>query len=438
MSDSASSGLSDRLLPSQLTSVTVTRATLWGASATVIAMAGRALRVVVVAPFVSAHDYGLLAVTLALLEGVNAFSDLGTRASLICHSRPIAHVLDAAFTLQALRGVALAALLFAAAPLAGTWMGDDALVAVVRAMAVVPLIAGFSNPAMVLLARQLDFRTLFGWSLVESAITLAAGVWLAMTIRNVWALVLAAVTGELVRVAVSFVAARPWPQFSLPRAPIAELLQFGRWVFGTRVLMFLSVRGDDLFVAAVLGTAAAGVYTVAFRIAELPVLLVTHAIVGVALPVWSSLAARPERLRTWFLRTCVCAGIVNAAVAAALLAVAPRVLPLPRGMTWEASRPLVLVLILASFARSVIILAEPYLYSIRRPDVWFWMNVCRVGTTAVLIVPLSNRFGLVGVAAAVAAGVFSMMPIAGHAMQSSRARRRGGISPTSQATLTKR
>jgi O-antigen/teichoic acid export membrane protein len=421
MPDSASPEAVDHLPSAQVTHLTVTRATLWGGSATVMTMAGRALRVIVVAPFVSAHDLGLLAVTLALLEGVNAFTELGTRAALICHPSPDADVLSAAFAMQALRGAAVAALLFAAAPLAGTWLGDDALVGVMRAAAVVPLVAGFGNPAMVLMARRLDFRSLFGWSLVESAITLGAGVWLAITLRDVWALVLAALIGEVVRVILSFVAARPWPRFSSPRAQIAELLQFGRWVFGTRVLMFLAVRGDDLFVAAALGTTAAGVYSVAFRIAELPVLLVTHGIAGVALPVWSGLAAEPERLRSWFLRTCMWAGVVNAAVAAALLALAPHLLPLPRGMTWEGARPLIVVLILASFARSVILLAEPYFYSIRRPAVWFWMNVCRVVTTVIVIVPLSGGYGLVGVAAAVACGIFSMVPVAAHAMSTRHA-----------------
>lgn len=407
----------DRLHSSQLTSAKVTTATVWGASATVMATAGRALRVIVVAPYVSAHDYGLLAATLALLEGMHAFSDLGTQASLVRYPGRVAEVLDAAFTLQALRGVALASLLFAAAPLAGAWLRDDAIVPVVRVMALAPLVAGFSNPAMVLFTRRLDFRTLFAWSLVEPAMTLAVGVLLAVRLRNVWALVLAAICGEVVRVSVSYVAARPWPRLSLAREQVAELMRFGRWVFGTRILMFLSVRGDDLFVAAVLGTTAVGVYSFAFRIAELPVLLVTHVIVAVALPVWSRLAAEPDRLRSWFLRTCLWAGVVNAAVAVAGLAVAPHVLPLPRGMTWEASRPLVLVLLLASFGRSLIILAEPYFYAVGRPAVWFWMNVCRVTTTAILVVPLTRRFGMVGVALAVTAGVFSTVPIAVRAIK---------------------
>ena len=406
----------DRIHSSQLTSAKVTGTTLWGASATVVAMAGRALRVIVVAPYVSAHDYGLLAATLAMLEGVNAFSDLGTQASLVRHPGRVTHVLDAAFTLQAIRGFALASLLFAAAPLTGAWIHDEALVPVVRAMALAPLVAGFSNPAMVLRTRRLEFRTLFAWGLVEPAVTLAVAIWLAVTLRNVWALVLTAICGEVVRVGVSYVAARPRPRFSLQRQQVAELIRFGRWVFGSRILMFLSVRGDDLFVAAVLGTTAVGVYSFAFRIAELPVLLVTHVIVSVALPVWSGLAAEPDRLRSWFLRTCLWAGVVNAAVAGAGLAVAPHVLPLPQGMTWEASRPLVLVLMLASFGRSLIILAEPYFYSTGKPAVWFWMNACRVSTTAILIVPLTRMFGIVGVALAVVAGVFSTIPVAIHEM----------------------
>lgn len=402
----------DRIHSSQLTSARITTTALWGASATVLAMAGRALRVIVVAPYVSAHDYGLLAVTLAILEGVNAFSDLGTQASLVRHPGRVTHVLDTAFTLQAIRGFALASLLFAAAPLAGAWIHDDALVPVVRAMALAPLVAGFSNPAMVLLTRRLEFRTLFGWGLVEPAVTLAVAIWLAVTLRSVWALVLAALCGEVVRVAVSYVAARPWPRFSLQGQQVAELIRFGRWVFGSRILMFLSVRGDDLFVATVLGTTAVGVYSVAFRIAELPVLLVTHVIVAVALPVWSGLAAEPDRLRSWFLRTCLWAGVVNAAVAVAGLAVAPHILPLPQGMTWAEARPLVLVLMLASFGRSLIILAEPYFYSTGQPRVWFRMNVWRVGTTAILIVPLTRMFGIVGVALAVVAGVVSTIPVA--------------------------
>jgi O-antigen/teichoic acid export membrane protein len=176
--------------------------------------------------------------------------------------------------------------------------------------------------------------------------------------------------------------------------------------------MFLSVRGDDLFVAAALGTTAAGAYSIAFRYAELPVLLVTHAIVGVALPVWSGAAKEPDRVRRWFLQTCLLSGTLNVAIGAAAFALAPLVLPLPRGMTWEATRPLVLILMIASFGRSLILLAEPYFYAAGRPAVWFWMNVCRVGTTAALIVPLTSRLGTAGVAIAVTAGMFCAVPLA--------------------------
>jgi O-antigen/teichoic acid export membrane protein len=51
------------------------------------------------------------------------------------------------------------------------------------------------------------------------------------------------------------------------------------------------------------------------------------------------------------------------------------------------------------------------------------MNACRVGTTAILIVPLSRAFGLVGVALAVATGIFATIPIAVRAMNSRQRRR---------------
>jgi O-antigen/teichoic acid export membrane protein len=279
-------------------------------------------------------------------------------------------------------------------------------------MAVVPILSGFSNPAMVLLTRRLEFGRLFTWSLVEPALTLVVGVGLAIRLRNVWALALTAICAEIARGVISYIAVSARPRFGFHKRRLAELLAFGRWVFGTRILMFLSVRGDDLFVASALGTVAAGAYSIAFRYAELPVLVVTQAIVGVALPVWSGATNDPQRVRRWFLQTCVLSGALNAAVCTAAFVLAPLVLPLPRGMTWEATRPLVLILMVASFGRSLILLAEPYFYAAGRPAVWFWMNVCRVGTTAALIVPLTSRFGTAGVAAAVTAGLFCTVPLA--------------------------
>ena len=407
----------DRIDPGQITPARVVRTTLWGASGTFIGLAARGLRLIAVAPYVSAHDYGLLAATLVMLEAVNACSDLGTQAALVRHPGRITHVLNVAFTLQAIRGMAVAAVLYAVAPLAGSWFQDAALVPVVRAMALVPVIGGLGNPAMALLRRRLEFRTLCACALVEGAVALAVGLALAMALQNVWALVLAAILGELVQVISSYVVARPWPRPSWQWSEAAELIRFGRWVFGSRILMFLGTRGDDLFVAAVLGTTAVGMYSVTFRYAELPVLLVTHVIVGVALPVWSGIADDRRQLRSWFLKTCLWAAGANALIAVVALAAAPQLLPLPRGMTWGASRPLLAVLMIASFGRSLIILAEPYFYSSGRPAAWFWMNAWRVGTTAALIVPLSSRFGVVGVALAVTAGVFIAIPVAVHRMR---------------------
>jgi PST family polysaccharide transporter/lipopolysaccharide exporter len=402
----------DLIDSSQLTFAKVARTALWGVAASAVATAARALRVVVAAPFVSAHDFGLLAVTSAIVEGVNACSDLGTKAALVRQPGRITDALDAAFTLQVIRGLTLCSLLFVGAPLAAVWLDDRALVSVLRLMAVVPLLTGFNNPGMVLLTRRLEFGRLFTWSLVEPVLTLVVGVGLAMRLRSVWALVLTTLCAESARLVISYLAVSVRPGFGFHRRPLTELLAFGRWVFGTRILMFLSLRGDDLFIASALGTVAAGTYSIAFRYAELPVLVVTQAIVGVALPVWSGATKEPERVRRWFLQTCMLSGVLTAAVCAAAFTLAPLILPLPRGMTWESTRPLVLILMMASFGRSLILLAEPYFYAAGRPAVWFWMNVCRVGTTVALIVPLTSRFGTVGVAAAVTAGLFCTIPLA--------------------------
>jgi len=155
---------------------------------------------------------------------------------------------------------------------------------------------------------------------------------------------------------------------------------------------------------------ALGLYAVAFRLAELPVVIVSSLLLPVALLVLSAASADRAQLRQWFVRLCRLAAIASAGVCVALLVAAPAALRHFVGDRWAPALPLFRILVIASFVRSVVLLAEPLLYAVGRPSAWFSMNVVRVVTMAVAIVPLTSVFGLAGVAGAVLLGVAAMVP----------------------------
>jgi O-antigen/teichoic acid export membrane protein len=79
----------------------------------------------------------------------------------------------------------------------------------------------------------------------------------------VWALVAGAVVGNLVQLVASYVIHdyRPWPRFDRDRA--AELITYGKWIFGESVISFFYTDGDDIFVGRLLGSGSLGLYQVA-------------------------------------------------------------------------------------------------------------------------------------------------------------------------------
>jgi PST family polysaccharide transporter/lipopolysaccharide exporter len=379
--------------------------------ASLLAVGAGAARILLATPYVSPHDLGVLAIALVALGTANALSDTGVDISLVRHPGDPRLLFGTAFLIQALRGVVVGAVLFACAPIVASWCADPAVVPVVRAIAIVPVLAGLANPAYLLLTRRLEFGTLAAWNSIDPTVTLVVSVWLAASLHSVWALVIGTIAGQAVRSAVTYAAVRRSPGLSLRLADARVLLTSGRWIFGSRILMLLSVQGDNAFVGVTLGTTALGLYAVAFRLAELPAVMVSSLLLPVALPVLSAASADRAQLRTWFVRLCRLAGIASAGLCVALLVAAPAVLRHFVGDRWAPALPLFRILVVAAFVRSVVLLAEPLLHAVGRPSAWFSMNVMRVATMAAAIVPLTWAFGLEGVAGAVLLGVAAMVPL---------------------------
>ena len=393
------------------TLVRFVRAGLWRTVALLLAAGAGAARILLVTPYVTPHDLGVLSIAIVALGTANALSETGIDVSLVRHPGDPRPLFDTAFLIQALRGAVVGAVLFAFAPIVAIWCADPAVLPVVRTIAMVPVLAGLTNPAYLLLTRRLEFGKLAGWNSIDPTVTLIVSVWLASSLRSVWALVIGTIAGQAVRTVVTYTAVRPWPGLSPRVADARELLRTGRWIFGSRALMFLSVQGDNAFVGVTLGTTALGLYAVAFRLAELPAVIVSSLLLPVALPVLSVASGDRAQLRKWFLRLCRMTGMISAGLFVAVLAVAPTALRHFVGDRWAPALPLFRILAIASFVRSVVLLAEPLLYAVGRPSAWFSMNVVRLVTMAVAIVPLTWAFGLAGVAGAVLLGVAAMVPL---------------------------
>lgn len=357
------------------------------------------IRTLVVARVLGPRELGVMAIALLVLGTVDSVTSTGVETALVTDAGEVEDDLDAAFTLQALRGLLVAALVFAAAPAAAWGLGNAQAAPVIRALAVVALLRGVVSPGIPARVRRMEFARLFWWSVPEAVVGFGVAVGAALVLRDVWALVIAGVGAQLVATAASYAAAPRRPRFTLRGA--RRLLGYGRWVSGTRTLTWLSLNVDNAVVARLLGTGVLGVYALAFRIGELAVVSLTRAVAQVALPALSRVQGQPARLAATYRSMLRLVLLVNCAFSGAVLLFAGPLVGWTLGAEWAAAVPVLRILVVAMVFRAVVVLASELFHAVRRPRLTTEVNAVRLAVMLAAILPLVRAYGVQGAAAAV-------------------------------------
>ena len=352
--------------------------------------------------------FGLAVITLTL---TNRFSELGIDTALVAREGAIDNVLPTAFSLQLARGLVLAVVLFAAAPLVAAFFSDPRATGIVRVIAVVPLLDAVHNPGLVTLDRELDFRRLAGLNVAEEATYAAVGVGVAVATGSVLAPVAGIVAKSVVRAVGSFliVDLRAVPAFDLEEAK--RLIGYGKWLTGTSILGWLTREGDDALVGALLGTGAVGFYRTAYQFGRAPQTEITGVINRVAFPSYANVQSDMHALRVGYRRTLQLTGALAFPAAVGAAVVAPVFVPVVLGEGWSEAVPVMQVLALTTLFHTVGASAAPLFQALDRPDLHTKIQFGVLVVLGVSIVPLIEAYGIVGAGLAVVLSVALTAPV---------------------------
>jgi PST family polysaccharide transporter/lipopolysaccharide exporter len=386
---------------------------VWNAGLNV---AGRGLEIValiVLAALLGPADFGLMGIALLTFSGLNRFSELGLETAVIQQKeRDVDHYLNTMLSLQAGRGLLLAAVMFFVAPVIGSVFSEPRAVDVIRVLALMPLLVGIRNPAVVYFKKNLQFHKEFVYQLSGSMLRFVVSIVWAVVSPSVWALVFGLVASEFARTVLSYLLHefRPWPELNRERA--MEFIGFGKWITGSSILYFLYSEGDDALVGYLLSATALGFYQTAYRLSNAPATEISQVISGVVFPAFSSLQEDMEALRSAYFRTLQLTMFISVPVAFGIAAVAPVFVPTFLGEKWLPAVTVIQILAAYGMMRSLGKTMSPIWNALGRPDYVTKLSAIRVVVLAIVIVPMTLEFGIEGAALAVTGVyIFPMLPL---------------------------
>jgi len=384
---------------------------IWVTSLNVVDRLLKITRLVVLARILSPDDFGILGIALLSISVIKQLSTLGLNAALIQRKQEnIDPFLNTVWSVKVIRSLLIFVTLFAAAPVIAGVFSEPRASPVLRVLGLSIVLKSLVNPAIVYFEKNLEFHKQFFFTITGSIVNLVVTVVAALLLGNVWALVYGAIAGGLTNLVVSYLIDRYRPRPEIKRDAIAEVVNFGKWLWASGIVVFIATQGDDAFVGWYLTAASLGLYQMAFRLSNTPATEVSNVISRVMFPAYSKLQDDTEALREAFLKTIRLVFIVTVPMSVGIVLVAPEFTRIVLGKQWMPMVPAMQIMAIAGLLRAVAGTGGAIFKGAGIPRYDFWMNSTRAGTILLTVWPLADRWGITGVAASITLGIASTIP----------------------------
>jgi len=233
--------------------------------------AGQVLRFgsnVVLTHLLIPEAFGLMSLVWVFITGLEMLSDVGVGPAIIRSERgEDPALLDTAWTVQIIRGLALFALSVLVAWPAARFYGQPQLLSLIAVAGLGIAIRGFTPTRVHSLNRKVVLGRLTLMELtcqVTTIATMIVGAWL---FHSVWALLVGTLAGDVVHVALSYlILPGQRHRLRLDRQCLGEIVHVGRWIVVSTALTFAVGYLDRMVIGRLLPLRELGIYSIAFQI----------------------------------------------------------------------------------------------------------------------------------------------------------------------------
>jgi O-antigen/teichoic acid export membrane protein len=337
---------------------------------------------IMLARLLGPHAFGTYAVAYVAMTALLTVNELGVSLAIVRWEGDPAFITPTIMTISLLFSTLIYAACFLAAPSYAAVMGAPSATGVIRVMAILVLIDGFTETPAAWLQRQ--FRQGLRTVADQANVWLGTGTTLilAVTGHGAMSLAIGRVVGCLAGAALlaAFAPEALRPGFS-PAAARA-LLRFGLPLAGSGLVALAVTSVDQLVVGHLLGSVALGFYVLALNLANWPIVMFSQPVGNVAPAVFARLQRDRAAMRTTFLSA---AGLLCAVAAPACMLIGGAATPLigfVYGARWlPAARPLLWLAMLGA-VQIFLLLAYDYLVVLARSR---FLLAVQLGWLAVLV-----------------------------------------------------
>ncbi len=284
------------------------------------------------------EHFGLVGYAMLVVGMLELFGGIATEAALIREHEADAAYYSAAWTMNVLKGFLFGALTIALANPAAEYFREPALVAIMYAIAAVPVLQGLVNVGTVDFRKHLRFGSEFQLVLMARIPSALATIALAFMLRSYWALVAGSVFRAVLQVAVSYWLHPFRARFTVVRIP--EIFRFSRWMMLQNLAAGFNEKLPAFVVGREWGSSALAFFNISREISSMSTSEIRAPIRRALFPGLAQIAGQPARLNTALVESTGILALLSLPIPLGIGLVAGDLVPLFLGAQWQPLVPI--------------------------------------------------------------------------------------------------
>ena len=376
----------------------------WVFAIRIVAQLLSVVRYILLFKILQLNDMGLLGVAMLMMGTLDTFTRTGFGAALVQKKGDITDDLNTAWTIGIIRGIILFAILYFAAPFLATLKVPEDMVAlttaVIRAMGLSFVISGFNNIGAVHFDKEMRFDRHFIIQTTGTLTSITVSVFIVLVYRTAWSLVFGRLSAAIVRCALSYILHPYRPKFHFDLERARHLWSYGKWVFAATIIGFFITQGDDYFVWGYLGFSSLALYQAAYKFSNIPATEITHIISRVSFPAYSKLQDDIPRFSAAYLKILKMTACLSIPTAGLIFILTPEFVTIIMGTKFLPMIPAMQILAICGLLRSIGATTGTVFLAAGRPDIGSKISFSMLIVFALIIFPLTRKWGIAGTSAA--------------------------------------
>ena len=368
-------------------------------------------KTIVLARVLTPVQFGVFGIASLVLEFLEMLTETGINIFLIQQKDKFDEFIDSAWFVSILRGILVGLLIFIGSFFIADFFKTEAAIGIIQLISVVPVIRGFINPSIVKFQKDLQFNKEFWFRSSTFFVDALVAVSLALITKSVYSLAWGMIAGVTLEVILSFLFAKPSPNFIFHKGYFKKIFHSGKWVTIYGIFNYVAQQGDNIMVGKLLGASPLGIYQMAYKISTLPISEVTDVVSKVTFPVYSKISGDISRLKKAFIKSTAIVSISTASMGMVFFLFPEDVIKILLGNNWLSAAPVLQVLSVYGVLRAISGSASSLFLGVGKQRYVTIMTFFRFAGLALTIYPLMQAYGMIGAAYSALVSVIIEIPL---------------------------